>query len=72
MLLNCENANVTLERPLYLLTLEAKIGRKMENSTFLSPQGGGSCSSRNQAVSRCLWDLTVSHYPDRAEGGCDD
>lgn len=40
MLLNGET-NVTHERPLYLLTLEDKVGREMENLTFLSAKWSG-------------------------------
>lgn len=40
--MNSEKANVTLERPLYLLTLEEKVGREKEQLTslLLSPRGG--------------------------------
>ena len=58
MWLNSEKANVTVERPLYLLTLEEKVGREREELTFLSPQGGGSL--RNRAEQGCLWELPVS------------
>lgn len=40
MLLNSENANMTLERPLYLLTLEDKVEWEVEKLTFLFLQGG--------------------------------
>lgn len=41
MCLNSEKANVTVERALYLLTLEEKVGREREELTFLSPQRVG-------------------------------
>lgn len=39
MLLNSEKANMTLERPLYLLTLEDKVEWEVEKLTFLFLQG---------------------------------
>lgn len=72
--LNSEKANMTFERPLYLLTLEEKVGREKEQLTFLliSPQWG--VSLRNSA--EWSW-LSVGHahghrpYQGAADGGDD-
>lgn len=72
--LNSEKANVTLERPLYLLTLEEKVGREKEQLTFLliSPQGG--VSLRNSAEWSWL-SVGPAHghcpYQGAADGGDD-
>lgn len=39
--MNSENSDMALERPLYLQTLEEKVGREGGEVTFLSPLGGG-------------------------------
>lgn len=58
--MNSEKANVTFERPLYLLTLEEKVGREKEQLTFLliSPQGGVALNSAEE--SWLSWDLPVA------------
>lgn len=51
---------MTLERPLYLLTLEEKVGREKEQLTSLliSPQGGVALNSAEE--SWLSWDLPVA------------
>lgn len=71
--LNSEKANVTFERPLYLLTLEEKVGREKEELTFLC-MAQGCVSLRNSAEQvGCLWDLPWAHrpYQGAADGGDD-
>lgn len=50
MLLNSENANMTLERPLYLLTLDEKMEQEMEKLICFLGVGAGSWSPRSRAV----------------------